>query len=181
MFAPLKTWRRWHRKVNIKQKRHALAAALAASAVTPLVMARGHRVNNIPNLPLVVEDKLEGIEKTRDAVAFLKRFGAYEDVERVANSKTIKAGKGKLRGKRYRLRRGPLFVYNNENAVLVRAVRNIPGVEACNVHRLNLRQLAPGGHLGRFIIWTESAFKSLDKIFGSYRKPGQEKGWIPLT
>jgi len=180
MFAPLKTWRRWHRKVNIKQKRHALAAALAASAVTPLVMARGHRVNNIPNLPLVVEDKLEGIEKTRDAVAFLKRFGAYEDVERVANSKTIKAGKGKLRGKRYRLRRGPLFVYNNENAVLVRAVRNIPGVEACNVHRLNLRQLAPGGHLGRFIIWTESAFKSLDKIFGSYRKPGQEKGGYHL-
>jgi len=37
MFAPLKTWRRWHRKVNLKQKRHAVASALAASSITPLV------------------------------------------------------------------------------------------------------------------------------------------------
>jgi len=176
----LKTWRRWHRKVNIKQKRHAVAAALAASAVTPLVFARGHRINNVPNLPLVVDDKLEGIEKTRDAVAFLKRFGAYEDVERVANSKVIRAGKGKLRNRRYRLRRGPLFIYANENVNLLRAVRNIPGVEISNVHRLNLRQLAPGGHLGRFIIWTESAFKSLDKIFGTHRLAAQEKGGYHL-
>jgi large subunit ribosomal protein L4e len=180
MFAPLKTWRRWHRKVNIKQKRHAVAAALAASAVTPLVMARGHRINNIPNLPLVIEDKVEGIEKTRDAVAFLKKFGAYEDVERVANSKTIRPGKAKLRNKRYRLKRGPLFVYSNENVNLVKAVRNVPGVEACNVNRLNLRQLAPGGHLGRFIIWTESAFRSLDKIFGSYRYSAPEKNGYHL-
>jgi len=180
MFAPLKTWRRWHRKVNIKQKRHAVAAALAASAVTPLVLARGHRISNIPNLPLVIEDKVEGVEKTKDAVALLKRFGAYEDVERVANSKVVKAGKGKLRNKRYRLRRGPLFVYSNENVNLVKAARNIPGVETCNVHRLNLRQLAPGGHLGRFIIWTESAFRALDKIFGSYRYAAIEKNGYHL-
>lgn len=180
MFAPLKTWRRWHRKVNIKQKRHAVAAALAASAVTPLVLARGHRINNIPNLPLVIDDKLEAIEKTKEAIAFLKRFGAYDDVERVANTKTIRAGKGKLRNNRYRLRRGPLFIYSNENPTLVRAVRNIPGVEVGNVNRLNLRQLAPGGHLGRFIIWTESAFKALDKIFGTYRYAGQGKSGYHL-
>ena len=41
MFAPLKTWRRWHRKVNLRQKRHAVASALAASALVPLVLARG--------------------------------------------------------------------------------------------------------------------------------------------
>jgi len=180
MFAPLKTWRRWHRKVNIKQKRHAVASALAASAITPLVLARGHRINNIPNLPLVVDDKVEGVEKTKDIVAFLKRFGAYEDVERVINTKSLRPGKGKLRNRRYRLKRGPLFIYHNENVTLLRAVRNIPGVEICNVHRLNLRQLAPGGHLGRFIIWTESAFKALDKIFGSYRFAGQEKGGYHL-
>jgi len=180
MFAPLKTWRRWHRKVNIKQKRHAVASALAASAITPLVQARGHRIQNIPNLPLVVDDKVEGVEKTKDAIAFLKKFGAYDDVERVIHSKSITPGKGKLRNHRYRLRRGPLFIYNNENINLLRAVRNIPGVEISNVHRLNLRQLAPGGHLGRFIIWTESAFKALDSIFGSYRYPGQEKGGYHL-
>merc|ERR1712167_26180 len=39
MFAPLKTWRKWHAKANINQRRHACASALAASACVPLVMA----------------------------------------------------------------------------------------------------------------------------------------------
>jgi hypothetical protein len=30
------------------------------------------------------------------------------------------------------------------------------------------RQLAPGGHLGRFIIFTKSAFDKLDSVFGEW-------------
>lgn len=181
MFAPLKTWRRWHRKVNLKQKRHAAAAALAASALLPLVLSRGHRVENVPELPLVVDDKLESYEKTKDAVGFLKRFGAYEDVAKVIKNKRLRAGKGKMRGRRYKLRKGPLVIYSHENVKLAKAFRNIPGVEVCNVNRLNLRQLAPGGQLGRFIIWTASAFKALDHIFGSYRKTGEDKKGYQLN
>jgi len=88
----------------------------------------------------------------------LKRFGAFEDVERVAEAKTVRPGIGKVRNHRYKLRKGPLFVYDGNTSNLRHAVRNLPGVEICNVHRLNLRQLAPGGTLGRFIIWTQSAF-----------------------
>lgn len=47
-----------------------------------------------------------------------------------------------------------------------RAFRNLPGCEVACVDRLNLLQLAPGGHLGRFCIWTKSAVEKLDKIFG---------------
>lgn len=101
MFAPLKTHRRWHRKVNIKQRRHAAAAAIAASGVTPLVMARGHKVDNVPELPLVVEDRIESIERTKDAIAFLKRFNIYDDVVRVVKSKRLRAGKGKMRNRRF--------------------------------------------------------------------------------
>lgn len=145
MFAPLKVWRRWHRKVNLKQKRHAVAAALAASAIPALVQARGHKVSNVPELPLVVSNKIEAYDKTKDAVKFLKAVGAFDDIKKVVDSKVLRAGKGKLRNRRYRMRKGPLFVYNNENAPLARAVRNIPGVEICNVNRLNILQLAPGG------------------------------------
>ena len=137
MFAPLKTWRRWHRKVNLKQRRHAIAAALAASAITPLVMSRGHLVEKIPELPLVVDDKLDNYEKTKDAVEFLKRFGAYDDVKKVIRSKVLRSGKGKMRNRRYRQRKGPLVIYSNNNAKLVKAFRNIPGVDICNVYRLN--------------------------------------------
>jgi large subunit ribosomal protein L4e len=56
MFAPLKTWRRWHRKVNVNQRRYAVASAIAASSLLPLVLARGHRVGGLPCLPLVLDD-----------------------------------------------------------------------------------------------------------------------------
>jgi large subunit ribosomal protein L4e len=180
MFSPLKTWRRWHRKVNLKQKRHAVASALAASAYVPLVMARGHRFSAVPNIPCVVDDKIESIEKTKDAIAFLKRIGAWEDIERCAEAKSTRPGQGKHRSKRFKLRRGPLVIYSNENVKLLNAMRNVPGVDICNVSRLNLKQLAPGGHLGRLIIWTESAFKSLNKIFGTYRLGSQSKNGYRL-
>jgi len=128
----------------------------------------------------VVDDKLESVQKTKEIIAFLKRFGAYEDVERVIDSKAVRPGIGKIRNHRYKLRKGPLFVYEGASHNLHHAVRNLPGVEICNVHRLNLRMLAPGGTLGRFIIWTNSAFKALDSVFGSYKKPSSEKSGYHL-
>ena len=47
-----------------------------------------------------------------------------------------------------------MVIYSNENVKLVKAFRNIPGVEVANVNRLNLQTLAPGGQLGRFVSWT---------------------------
>jgi hypothetical protein len=64
MFAPTKIWRRWHRHVNVNQRRFAIVSALAASAVPALVMARGHRVAKLPEVPLVVSG-LETINKTK--------------------------------------------------------------------------------------------------------------------
>ena len=68
MFAPTKVWRRWHRKINVNQKRYAVASALAASAVPALVMARGHRIETVPEVPLVISDQAESINKTSKAV-----------------------------------------------------------------------------------------------------------------
>lgn len=73
MFAPTKTWRRWHRKVNINQKRYAVVSALAASALPALVMARGHRIDSVPEVPLVLSDAVESISKTSKAVEVLKQ------------------------------------------------------------------------------------------------------------
>jgi len=154
MFAPTRTWRRWHRRINLNQRRYAVASALAASAVTSLVMARGHRINRVPEIPLVVDNKTtDAIDKTKKAVQLLRSIGAFRDVQKAKESRQLRAGKGKMRNRRYVQRRGPLVVFKNTTP-LVKAVRNLPGVEACAVTRLNLLQLAPGGHLGRFIIWT---------------------------
>lgn len=166
MFAPTKTWRRWNIKVNHKEKRYATASAIAASAVASLVLARGHRVEKISEIPLVVSSELESVQKTKQAIAALKSVGAHYDVIKVLKSKKMRAGKGKYRNRRFTQRRGPLVVYAEDKGI-VKAFRNIPGVETANVASLGLLQLAPGAHMGRFVIWTESAFAKLDEVWGS--------------
>lgn len=86
-----------------------------------------------------------------------------------------------MRYSRFVLRKGPLIVYGDENPLLKRSARNLPGVDTCSVHRLNLLQLAPGGHLGRFVIFTKDAFTHLNKVFGTYREKGIEKGGYQLN
>nr|AHA84246.1 60S ribosomal protein L4 [Phaseolus vulgaris] len=175
MFAPTKIWRRWHRKINVQQKRHAVVSAIAASAIPSLVQARGHRIESVPELPLVVSDSIESVEKSKEAVKILQKIGAFPDAEKAKLSRGIRPGKGKMRNRRYISRKGPLIVYGSEGAKAVKAFRNIPGVEVANVDRLNLLKLAPGGHLGRFIIWTKSAFEKLDSIYGSFDKVSEKK------
>merc|ERR1712083_28674 len=80
----------------------------------------------------------------------------------------VRAGKGKMRNRRYVMRRGPLVVYSEDNGI-VRAMRNIPGVETACVTRLNLLKLAPGGNFGRFIIWTEATFQKLNEMYGTFK------------
>jgi large subunit ribosomal protein L4e len=178
MFAPTKTYRRWHRKVNKNQKRFAVVSALAASASVPLVLARGHRVEQLPEIPLVVSnDSFKDLQKTSAAVKLLKALNAYADVEKVKDSRKVRAGKGKWRNRRYVQRRGPLVIYTaeKEKNPLVKAFRNLPGVDLVNVTRLNLLQLAPGGHVGRFIVWTQAAFERLDSLYGTYKSASKEK------
>lgn len=87
----------------------------------------------------------------------------------VYKSQRFRAGRGKMRNRRRIQRKGPLVIYNNDQG-LTRAFRNVPGVETICVDKLNLLKLAPGGHVGRFCIWTEDGkigfikVQSLDKF-----------------
>ena len=167
MFNPNRIWRKWHQKVSVANRRFAITSALAASAVPSLVMARGHRIDNLNEVPFVVADaSLANVSKTKDAAALLKTLGAYDDIKKADASKKLRAGKGKMRNRRYRRKLGPLIVLGSKTP-FARATRNLPGVALCSVRALNILQLAPGGHMGRFVIWTESAFKALDGLYGS--------------
>merc|ERR1711983_681586 len=81
---------------------------------------------------------------------------------------------GKLRNRRHVQKLGPLVIYDQDQGV-TKAFRNIPGVDVIQVDNLNLLKLAPGGHVGRFCIWTESAFKKLDGLYGTWRKASTTK------
>jgi len=166
MFCPTKTWRRWHRRVNVTMKRHAVVSALSASCLPPLVMARGHRISDVAELPLVISDGAESVQKTKQALDILKKCGCEAELQKINDSRKVRGGVSKIRNRRYAMRRGPLVVYATDSGI-VRAFRNIPGVETASVDRLNLLKLAPGGTFGRFIIWTEGAFKKLEEIYGT--------------
>lgn len=79
-----------------------------------------------------------------------------------------------MRNRRRICRRGPLIIYNRDEGMR-RAFRNIPGIETMSVNKMNLLKLAPGGHVGRFVIWTESAFNRLNALFGTWTKPAKLK------
>jgi len=181
MFAPTKVYRRWHRRVNVNQKRYAMTSAIAATGVPALVMAKGHRIDNIPEVPLVVSDSVQSFKKTKEAYIFLNKVKAWTDIEQVYKTQRFRAGKGKMRNRKRIQKRGPLVVFDQDQGV-TKAFRNIPGVETISVHHLNLLKLAPGGHVGRFVIWTESAFKKLDAIYGTWRKSSEtKKNWnLPM-
>ena len=82
MFAPTKVWRKWHRKINVNQKRYAVCSAIAASAVPALVMARGHRVEDVPEIPIVLENDFQKPMKTKVVMNTLRSLKLQKELRR---------------------------------------------------------------------------------------------------
>lgn len=153
------------KKIPRKETRLALRSAIAATASKETVASRGHVVDDVPDFPLVVVDGIQDLKKSREAKEAFIQLGVWPDVYRVKESQKVRAGKGKMRGRRIKRAVGPLLVIT-ENAGVVEAARNIPGVEVVTVNDLNVELLAPGTHPGRLTIWTSSAFEKLDQLYG---------------
>jgi len=127
------------------------------------VRARGHLFSGEPII--VAKDDLEAVEKTVEVRKFLAACGRWEDVLRAKNGKSVRAGRGKMRGRRYKQPKSLLIVAGKEGG-LIRASRNLPGVDITTVDRLNVELLAPGTHAGRLTVWTESSLKWLGETYG---------------
>merc|ERR1711977_149792 len=115
------------------------------------------------------------VGNTKTLLSTLNTFGCGDELAKVRKSRKIRSGTGKYRNSRYVMRKGPLIIYGDESAGVKNLARNLPGVDACHVNRLNILQLAPGGHLGRFLVFTEDGFKSLNKVFGTHKADSLEK------
>lgn len=152
------------KKIPKKEKRLALFSAIAATASKEMVASRGHAIEGVLQIPLVVVDELEGLKKTKDVEETLIKLGVLADLYRVRESTKVRAGKGKLRGRRVKQAVGPLIVVAEDRGI-GEAARNIPGVDVVSVGDLNAEILAPGTHPGRLTIWTRGALEVLDKMY----------------
>ncbi len=147
-------------RINRKERRLAVRSTVAATKEKKLVSSRGHIVESVAELPLVVTDELEGIGRASQTKEIFQKLGLWQDVQRVARSKRVRAGRGKMRSRRYRQAVGPLIVVGEDKGIKLGA-RNLPGVEVVKVRTLNAEQLAPGGVAGRLTVWTKGAIQKL--------------------
>ena len=140
--------------LNDKERRLAVRSAIAATTDVALVADRGHAFDEDLDLPLVVSDEFESLEKTQEALGVLEALGVDADVERADEGRSVRSGRGTSRGRKYRQPKSLLVVTSEEPS---RAARNLAGVDVATAGEVNAEDLAPGAHPGRLTLWTESA------------------------
>jgi large subunit ribosomal protein L4e len=143
--------------INKKERKLAIRSAIAATGDAELVRERGHQFDDDLELPLVVDDEFEELLKTTEAAAAFEALGIHADVDR-ADDRTIKAGRGKTRGRKYRRPSSVLVVTSDEPS---RAARNLAGVDVATAASVDAEDLAPGTQAGRLTLWTESAIEEV--------------------
>lgn len=147
------------KKINAKERKLATASAIAATAVKELVEERGHVIDKVPQIPLVVSDVLEKLKTAKDVEKALLKLGISGDLER-AKEKKVRAGKGTMRGRKYKRKKSALLVVADDQGIS-KGAKNIPGIDIVKAEHLGVEQLAPGTHSGRLTVYTKSA---IDKI-----------------
>lgn len=148
--------------LNGKERDLALTSALAATADPERVEDRGHRFE-ADELPLVVEDEVVDLAKTQDLKEVLEEIGTGDDLARAKDGRSVRAGRGTMRGRRYRTPRSVLLVVH-ETGTIDRASGNLPGVEYATVEELSVPRLAPGGDAGRLTVFTASALEEIEEV-----------------
>jgi large subunit ribosomal protein L4e len=149
-------------RINTKERRLAIRSAIAASSKKEIVTARGHKTESVLEIPLVVSDDLETISTTKEMREVANALGLDADLYRAISGRSVRAGKGKMRGRKMRTPKSFLIVVGQDRGI-GQAARNLPGVDVVEVHGLNAEVLAPGTHPGRLVVWTRSAIDRLEK------------------
>ncbi len=139
---PPKVEKKLVKKINKKEKRAALQSCIAATANKDIVKKRGYALEGIKELPIIIEDKFQKLQKTKEALATLEKLGLKPELEKKKR----------------------IVVIAEED---VKSCRNIPGVQVAKASSLNASVLAPGTHAGVLTVWTESAIKKAGEAYGS--------------
>ena len=143
--------------INDKERKRATRSAVAATGDAEVVAERGHAFDDDLDLPVVLSDDFGELVKTQEVVAVLEELGLHADIER-ADDRTVRAGQGTTRGRKYRRPSSILFVTGGEPS---RAARNLAGADVTTGREVNAEDLAPGTHAGRLTVWTEAALNEV--------------------
>ncbi len=162
---PPRVEKRLHEEVNKKERLLGTMSALAATSMPEMVRARGH-VFSAEKLPVIVDSEvLNAVTTVKEAKELLQKLGLYEDIVRAKERRRWKAGKGKMRGRRYVMPKSVLFIVEDHESGFARSVKGLPGVDVVEPGLVSVLQLAPGGEPGRLTLITTGALKALEERF----------------
>ncbi|MCK4669863.1 MAG: 50S ribosomal protein L4 [Nanoarchaeota archaeon] len=156
---PPKAEKKWEEHINKKENRKAIRSAISATADANIVAGRGHKVPE--NYPIILDNSFESLDKTKKLNEILSKLGLANELKRCTVRK-VRAGIGKLRGRKYKTKTGPLIVVS-KTCKLSKACKNLAGIDIVNIKSLNAERLAPGGAPGRLTLWSASAIDMLEK------------------
>lgn len=151
-----------YKELNKKERLLGIASAIAATANLELIKRRGHIIDNVPFIPLIVDDEIETISTAKEFRDFAIRIGILDDILRVRERIKRVGGKAKWRGRGKKIGKGPLIVYGNDRGIY-KAARNEPGVDVVSAKDVSVIHLAPGGVSGRLTVWTESSLPIIEE------------------
>lgn len=173
---PPKAQKIYKEKINKKENRKAIRSALSAVTNEFLVKQRGHLFKI---LPLIIDNRLYEIKKTKDLVKFLEKLGLENELQRLEVRK-VKAGQGSKRGRKYQNKKGPLFVLGKKHDVS-KILCSIKGIDCALINNINVELLAPGGIPGRLTLFTKDAIDMLNekKLFTNEIKQTVSKKEVP--
>tara|TARA_Y100000034_G_scaffold136159_1_gene211161 strand:- start:1562 stop:2344 length:783 start_codon:yes stop_codon:yes gene_type:complete len=143
------------KKINKKELKKALLSALAYSSSEAEIKKKYSSLKDKKieiQLPLIVEDKLLEL-KTKEFLSSLKKI--LKDLNNIAiQKKSVRAGKGKLRGRKYKKNAGLLLVIGKDEK------KRMQGIDVIKADQLIVTDLAAGG--ARLTMFTEKAIKDLE-------------------
>ncbi len=160
---PPKVEKKIVKRINTKEKKKAVSSTIAATAIKELVAKRGHVLDGVKEIPLIITDDFEKVKTAKETKEIFTKLGVWDDVLR-AKEKKIRAGKGKKRGRKYKRKKSAIIVISKDEGIRGGA-GNHPGIDIVQANNLGAEDLAPGTHYGRLAIYTEGALKVLEDRF----------------
>lgn len=147
-------------KINKKEMKVAIISALSATANGKEIAKKYSTLKDekISNAPFIVEGKISGL-KTKELILSVKKILGEKLFDVAVRKKSVRSGKGKLRGRKYKANAGVLIVTGKDEKIKTKTV------DSTNSENLGVNDLAKGG-LGRLVIYTESAVRELNERYG---------------
>lgn len=140
-------------RINKREYVKAIESAIGGCTNTEMIH-KSHPVEK--KLPIVVEDGIEKIKKTKDLMKVLNALGLSKDLDISHEPKKLT---GRISKKRH-FRKSVLIVAKDSSEI-EKAGRNIAGVDVISIKDLNVETLAPGA-AGRPTVWSKSAVQGLE-------------------